>query len=65
MTKLYVLARAHVLHCLRAPPLTSRVNLNNQKGYPRAPDLGVKGKKRENSRNLIRFKQIFLIVRGQ
>ena len=44
MTKLYVLARAHVLHCLRAPPLTYQVNLNNQKGYPRAPDLESKVK---------------------
>ena len=29
MTKLYVLARAHALHCSRAPPPTSQVNLNN------------------------------------
>ena len=30
MTKLYVLDRAHVLHCSRAPAPTSQVNLNNQ-----------------------------------
>ena len=29
MTKLYVLARAHVLHCSRALSPTSQVNLNN------------------------------------
>ena len=29
MTKLYVLARAHVLYCSRAPPPTYQVNLNH------------------------------------
>ena len=29
MTKLYVLAHAHVLRCSRAPPPTFQVNLNN------------------------------------
>ena len=29
MTKLLVLARVHVLHCSRAPPPTSQVNLKN------------------------------------
>ena len=29
MTKSYVLARAHVLHCSRKPPPTSQVNLKN------------------------------------
>ena len=29
MTKMYVVARAHVLHCSRAPPSTSQANLNN------------------------------------
>ena len=29
MTKLYMLARAHVLHCSHAPFPTSQVNLNN------------------------------------
>ena len=37
---------------------------NTVKGYPRAPDLESKVKKREDSGNLIKFKQVFLSVRG-
>ena len=37
-------------------------NINIMKGYPRAPDLASKV---ESSGNLIKFKQIFLSVRGQ